>query len=115
MSRHELIEIYLLDLRGLLPADVVDELTDGLIETYERFRSRGLNPTTQHSPLSPTSARPVTSSPPSPRSHPAGAPPAPCWPPDRCSAGAGRSRSRPGMPGAGPSPSPPAWSSAPCC
>jgi hypothetical protein len=44
MSRHELIEVYLLDLRGLLPADVVDELTDGLIETYDRFRGRGLRP-----------------------------------------------------------------------
>jgi hypothetical protein len=44
MSRHELIEVYLLDLRGLLPADVVDELTDGLIETYDRFRGCGLGP-----------------------------------------------------------------------
>jgi hypothetical protein len=44
MSRNQLIDAYLRDLRAVLPADVLDELTDGLIETYDRLRDRGLAP-----------------------------------------------------------------------
>lgn len=39
---HPLIEAFLADLRRRLPDDVVDELTDGLTETYERHRVGGL-------------------------------------------------------------------------
>ena len=35
MASHDLIEAYLAELRRRLPADAVDELADGLIETYE--------------------------------------------------------------------------------
>lgn len=43
MSRHPLIETYL---RGLhvLPTEVIDELTDGLIETYDHHRALGSDP-----------------------------------------------------------------------
>lgn len=43
MPGHPLIRNYLADLRGL-PAEVVDELTDGLLETYEHHRARGHAP-----------------------------------------------------------------------
>lgn len=43
MPRHPLIQTYLDDLRTL-PADAVDELTDGLTETYDHHRTRGLAP-----------------------------------------------------------------------
>jgi hypothetical protein len=43
MSRHPLIEGYLHSLRGL-PGDVVDEIADGLIESYEHHRARGCDP-----------------------------------------------------------------------
>jgi hypothetical protein len=43
MPRHHLIENYLDGLRAL-PADVVEELTDGLAETYDHHRARGLAP-----------------------------------------------------------------------
>lgn len=44
MSQHKLIDGYIRDLRGDLPADVVDELEDGLLETYDEFRVSGLTP-----------------------------------------------------------------------
>lgn len=44
MPRHPLIDAYLRDLADRLPADVADELTDGLLETYDHQRSRGLSP-----------------------------------------------------------------------
>ncbi|MGE5285705.1 MAG: permease prefix domain 1-containing protein [Micromonosporaceae bacterium] len=44
MSRHELIDDYVRDLRAALPADVVNELADGLLETYDEFRVSGLTP-----------------------------------------------------------------------
>jgi hypothetical protein len=43
MPGHLLIQDYLADLHGL-PAEVVDELTDGLLETYEHHRARGHAP-----------------------------------------------------------------------
>lgn len=43
MPRRPLIQTYLHGLHAL-PADVVDELTDGLIETYEHHRARVLAP-----------------------------------------------------------------------
>lgn len=43
MPGHRLIQIYLLDLRKALPAGIVDELTDGLLETYDHHRSQGLD------------------------------------------------------------------------
>lgn len=46
MPGHRLIQIYLLDLRKALPAGIVDELTDGLLETYDHHRSQGLDPDT---------------------------------------------------------------------
>ena len=39
MASHDLIEAYLAELRRRLPADTVDELADGLIETYDGQRS----------------------------------------------------------------------------
>jgi hypothetical protein len=42
MPGHPLIEAFLADLRRRLPDDVVDELADGLTETYERHRVGGL-------------------------------------------------------------------------
>jgi hypothetical protein len=43
MPRHHLIENYL-DGLSQLPADVVEELTDGLVETYDHHRARGRVP-----------------------------------------------------------------------
>jgi hypothetical protein len=43
MPRHPLIENYLAGLRAL-PADVVEELTDGLDESYDHHRARGQAP-----------------------------------------------------------------------
>jgi hypothetical protein len=44
MASHALIEACLAELGRRLPGDVVDELADGLIETYERHLSRGATP-----------------------------------------------------------------------
>lgn len=43
MPGHPLIRTYLDELRSL-PADAVDELTDGLTDTYDHHRARGLAP-----------------------------------------------------------------------
>lgn len=43
MSGHRLIQAYLDELRAL-PAEVVDELADGLIETYDHHRALGHSP-----------------------------------------------------------------------
>lgn len=43
MSRHRLIEDYLGQLR-VLPAEMVDELADGLTETYDHHRAHGQAP-----------------------------------------------------------------------
>ncbi len=43
MADHELIEEYLARLARQLPADAVDELADGLTETYRHHLSRGLD------------------------------------------------------------------------
>jgi hypothetical protein len=44
MAEHHLIEDYVTTLRGRLPADAVDELADGLTETYRHHLSRGHDP-----------------------------------------------------------------------
>ena len=44
MAGHDLIDAYLATLARRLPAEVVDELADGLTETYQRHRSAGLPP-----------------------------------------------------------------------
>ena len=44
MAGHHLIDGYLATLTRRLPADAVDELADGLTETYLRHRSAGLEP-----------------------------------------------------------------------
>ncbi|HKD98036.1 MAG TPA: hypothetical protein VKB69_10590 [Micromonosporaceae bacterium] len=44
MAGHHLIEAYLATLGRQLPADAVEELADGLDETYQRHRSTGLPP-----------------------------------------------------------------------
>jgi hypothetical protein len=41
MASHHLIEAHLAELRRRLPADVVDELADGLAETYEHYLVSG--------------------------------------------------------------------------
>jgi len=46
MAPHHLIDAYLAELRRALPADVADELADGLTETYDHFRDHGLDPDT---------------------------------------------------------------------
>lgn len=43
MADHVLIDAYLATLAGRLPADAVDELADGLAETYQRNQARGLD------------------------------------------------------------------------
>lgn len=43
MPGHPLIQAYLDELR-VLPAEAVDELADGLTETYDHYRTRGLAP-----------------------------------------------------------------------
>jgi hypothetical protein len=45
MASHQLIDTYLTELAGGLPADAVDELADGLLETWHHHRDRGLGPT----------------------------------------------------------------------
>jgi hypothetical protein len=44
MAEHHLIDGYLTAIVRRLPADAVDELVDGLTETYRRHLSRGLTP-----------------------------------------------------------------------
>lgn len=44
MARHQLIDNYLADLDGHLPADIVDELSDGLVETWHHHLGEGLSP-----------------------------------------------------------------------
>jgi hypothetical protein len=44
MAGHHLIEAYLGELAGRLPPDTVDELADGLRETWRHHLSRGLGP-----------------------------------------------------------------------
>jgi hypothetical protein len=44
MAGHHLIEAHVAELRRRLPADVVDELADGLMETYERHLASGHPP-----------------------------------------------------------------------
>ena len=44
MAGNDLIDGYLAGLARRLPADAVDELADGLTETYLRYRSDGLEP-----------------------------------------------------------------------
>jgi hypothetical protein len=45
MASHTLINAHLAELARRLPAPVVDELADGLTETYEHHLARGLHPT----------------------------------------------------------------------
>lgn len=45
MAGHDLIDDYLARLARQLPAEAVDELADGLEETYRRHTDRGLEPT----------------------------------------------------------------------
>jgi hypothetical protein len=44
MAGHHLIDGYLARMADRLPADAVDELADGLTETYHRYLSGGLHP-----------------------------------------------------------------------
>jgi hypothetical protein len=44
MAEHHLIDDYVATLARRLPADAVDELADGLTETYQHHVSRGLGP-----------------------------------------------------------------------
>ena len=44
MASHQLIDAYLAGLAGRLPADTVDELADGLIETWHHHLGDGLTP-----------------------------------------------------------------------
>jgi hypothetical protein len=46
VASHPLIDDYLADLARRLPGDAVDELADGLIETYDSHRTHGLEPAT---------------------------------------------------------------------
>jgi hypothetical protein len=41
MASHQLIETYLAELRRRLPAAIIDELADGLIETYQHHLTEG--------------------------------------------------------------------------
>jgi hypothetical protein len=45
MAGDHLIDAYLQELAGRLPADTVDELADGLLATWHQHRDRGLPPT----------------------------------------------------------------------
>lgn len=45
MARHTLINAHLAELARRLPAHALDELADGLAETYEQHLARGLDPT----------------------------------------------------------------------
>ncbi len=44
MASHQLIDSYLAGLAGRLPADTVDELADGLTETWQHHLANGLSP-----------------------------------------------------------------------
>jgi hypothetical protein len=44
MASHELIDAYVARLAERLPADTVDELADGLVETWQHFVAGGLAP-----------------------------------------------------------------------
>jgi len=44
MAGHELIDAYLAAIAGRLPAGTVEELADGLTETYRKHRLAGLDP-----------------------------------------------------------------------
>lgn len=44
MAGHTLIDTHLATLAQRLPARIVDELADGLVETYQHHRERGANP-----------------------------------------------------------------------
>jgi hypothetical protein len=46
VASHPLIEAHLSTLRGRLPADAVDELADGLIETYHHHLAEDADPYT---------------------------------------------------------------------
>lgn len=45
MASHQLIDTYLAELARRLPADAVDELADGLLETWHHHLDRGHGPT----------------------------------------------------------------------
>jgi hypothetical protein len=45
MASHLLIDAYLAELAGRLPTDTVDELADGLRQTWRHHLTRGLSPT----------------------------------------------------------------------
>jgi hypothetical protein len=44
IADHDLIDEYITTLAGRLPVDAVDELADGLTETYRHHLSHGLDP-----------------------------------------------------------------------
>lgn len=44
MARHALIDVYLAKLAGRLPADAIEELDDGLTETWQRLCAEGHAP-----------------------------------------------------------------------
>jgi len=44
MAGHQLIDAYLAGLARRLPADTVDELADGLLETWHHYLGDGLTP-----------------------------------------------------------------------
>jgi hypothetical protein len=44
MAGHELIDAYVAQLRRRLPTDTVDELSDGLLESWHGYLRRGLTP-----------------------------------------------------------------------
>jgi hypothetical protein len=56
MSEPGLIRDYLAALSAQLPAPVVEELADGLTETYESYLRQGLAPTVPPNPRWPNSA-----------------------------------------------------------
>lgn len=45
MASHHLIDAYLADLARRLPGNAVDELADGLTETWQQYLTNGLDPT----------------------------------------------------------------------
>ena len=107
MASHHLIEAHLAELRRRLPADVVDELADGLTETYEHHLASGHPPSSAaDSCHSPSSVTPSDHRTPSPARHPAAEPPSPCSPPGRPSARCWGSGSCSDTPGPGRFPIP---------
>ncbi|MCI0690300.1 MAG: hypothetical protein L0Y54_24135, partial [Sporichthyaceae bacterium] len=44
MASHQLIDAYLAELGARLPADTIDELADGLTETWQHHLRLGINP-----------------------------------------------------------------------